>query len=159
MCLTIPSQVIFIITPIFPPGGSPLAKTTLKWLEGKKFVGIDSTNHSVVLSTPEEGVGVKPSEMLLIALSSCSAVDVVNILDKKRMTLTHFEVSATGEQDQDPPWTFRKIYLHYTLAGKDLTSEAVAQAIKLSEEKYCSVAATIKATAHITTDFEILPEV
>lgn len=135
-----------------------MAKTTLKWLEGKQFVGIDSTHHSVVLSTPEEGIGVKPSEMLLIALSACTAVDIVNILTKKRIKLTHLEIAATGEQDQDPPWTFRKIHLHYMLAGKDLTDIAVAQAIQLSEEKYCSVAATIKATAPITTDFKILPE-
>lgn len=101
---------------------------------------------------------MKPSELLLVSLSSCTSVDVVNILTKKRMTLTRLEVSATGEQDQDPPWTYRKIHLHYKLAGKGLTEEAVAQAIHLSEEKYCSVAATIKATAPITTDFEILTE-
>ena len=135
-----------------------MGTATVKWIEGKQFVGIDSTHHSVVLSTPDEGIGIKPSELLLIALAACSAVDVVEILTKKRMTLTHLEISSTGEQDQDPPWTFRKVHLHYKIAGKDLTEKAVAQAIQLSEEKYCSVAATIRATAPITTDFEILEE-
>jgi putative redox protein len=135
-----------------------MGTATVKWIEGKQFVGIDSTKHSVVLSTPDEGVGIKPSELLLLALASCSAVDVVEILTKKRMTLTHLEISSTGEQDQDPPWTFRKIHLHFTLGGQGLTEKAVAQAIQLSEEKYCSVAATIRATAAITTDFEILAE-
>jgi putative redox protein len=135
-----------------------MGTATVKWIDGKQFIGIDSTHHSVVLSTPAEGVGIKPSELLLIALASCSSVDVVEILEKKRMTLTRLEVTTSGEQDQDPPWTFRKIYLHYKVAGKNLTEKAVAQAIQLSEEKYCSVAATIRATAEIITDFEILAE-
>lgn len=135
-----------------------MGTATVKWIGGKQFVGIDSTHHSVVLSTPDEGVGIKPSELLLIAVASCTAVDVVEILEKKRTPLTYLEISATGEQDQDPPWTFRKIHVHYRLGGKNLTEKSVTQAIQLSEEKYCSVAATIRATAEITTDYEILPE-
>ena len=135
-----------------------MATATVKWIGGKQFVGIDSTHHSVVLSTPDEGVGIKPSELLLIAVASCSAVDVVDILEKKRMPLTHLEISVSAEQDQDPPWTFRKIHIHYRIGGKNLTEKAVSQAIQLSEEKYCSVAATIRPTAQITTEFEILEE-
>ncbi len=130
----------------------------VKWIDGHKFIGIDSTSHSVVLSSKDEGIGIKPSELLLLGVASCSAVDVVDILTKKRMPLTFFEVTSSGEQDADPPWTFRKIHLHYKLAGKNLTAKAVEQAIHLSHEKYCSVAATIKATAEIISDFEILPD-
>ena len=130
----------------------------VKWIEGKQFIGIDSTNHSVVLSTPDEGIGIKPSDLLLIAVASCTAVDVVEILAKKHTPLTYLEISSSGEQDQDPPWTFRKIHLHFKIRGKNLTEKAVEQAIQLSEEKYCSVAATIRPSAQITTDFEILPE-
>jgi len=136
-----------------------MGTTTVKLIEGKKFIGIDSTKHSVVLSTPDEGIGVKPSDLLLIALAGCTAVDVVEILAKKRTPLSSLEITTSGEQDQDPPWTFRKIHLHYKVSGKNLTEKAVAQAIELSEEKYCSVAATIRATAQITTDFEIIEEV
>lgn len=134
-----------------------MSTATVKWIEGKQFIGIDSTKHSVVLSTPDEGVGIKPSELLLLAVASCSAVDVVEILEKKRMPLTYLEISSSGEQDPEPPWTFRKIHLHFKIGGKNLTEKAVAQAIQLSEEKYCSVAATVRATAPITTDFEIMP--
>ncbi len=126
------------------------------WLSGKRFVGIDSTNHSVVISSKDEGVGVKPSDMLLIALASCTAVDIVEILSKKRMPLDSMEIITTGEQDVDPPWTFRKIHLKYRLSGRGLTEKAVEQAIQLSEEKYCSVAATVRATAEISTEFEIM---
>ncbi len=129
---------------------------TVKWIDGKQFIGIDSTRHSVVLSTPDEGIGIKPSELLLLAVASCSAVDVVEILAKKRTPISSLEISSSGEQDQDPPWTFRKIRLHYKIGGKNLSEKAVAQAIQLSEEKYCSVAATIRATAEIITSFEIL---
>jgi putative redox protein len=135
-----------------------MATSTVKWIDGKQFIGIDSTNHSVVLSTPGEGIGIKPSDLLLIAVGSCSAVDVVEILEKKRMPLSELEISVSGEQDQDPPWTFRKIHVHFRISGKDLTEKAVALAIKLSEEKYCSVTATIRATAQISTDFEIVEE-
>jgi len=132
--------------------------TTLHWLSGKRFVGIDSTNHSVVLSSKDEGVGVKPSDMLLIALASCTAVDVVEILSKKRLPLDSMEIITTGEQDADPPWTFRKIHLKYRLSGRGLTDKAVEQATQLALEKYCSVAATVRATAEITTEFEIICE-
>ena len=133
-----------------------MGTTTVKWIKGKQFIGIDSTQHSVVLSTPDEGIGVKPSDLLLIAVAACCAVDVVEILVKKRMPLTHMEISTSGEQDPNPPWTFRKIHMHFQVAGKNLTEKAVAQAIELSEEKYCSVTATVRATAQVTTDFEIL---
>jgi len=133
-----------------------MGTATVKWIDGKKFIGIDSTNHSVVLSSVDEGIGIKPSDLLLIAVAACTAVDVVGILEKKRMPLTLLEIASSGEQDADPPWTFRKIHLHFKLSGKDLNEKAVRRAILLSHEKYCSVAATICATAEITTDFEIL---
>jgi len=134
-----------------------LGTATVRWLSGKKFIGTDSTNHSVVLSTPDEGVGMRPSELLLVALASCTAVDVVEILHKKRIELTSLEISAAGEQQADPPWTFRKIHLTYRMRGKGLTADAAELAVRLSEEKYCSVAATVRATAEISTEIVILP--
>ena len=131
---------------------------TVQWLSGQRFVGIDSTNHSVVLSSQAEGVGVKPSDMLMIALASCCAVDVVEILAKKRMPISSMEIMITGEQDADPPWTFRKIHLKCRLSGAGLTEKAVEQAVQLAEEKYCSVAATLRATVEITTEFQIIRE-
>ena len=131
---------------------------TVQWLSGQRFVGIDSTIHSVVLSSQAEGVGVKPSDMLMIALASCCAVDVVEILAKKRMPIASMEITIIGEQDADPPWTFRKIHLKCRLSGAGLTEKAVEQAVQLAEEKYCSVAATLRATVEITTEFQIIRE-
>jgi putative redox protein len=133
-----------------------MANASVHWLSGKRFIGIDSTNHSVVLSTPDEGVGMKPSDLLLVALASCTAVDVVEILTKKRIQLNGLDILVNGEQDNEPPWTFRKIHLHYRVGGEGLTMKAVEQAIQLSEEKYCSVASTLRGVAAITTSFELL---
>jgi putative redox protein len=133
-----------------------MSSATVKWIGGKQFVGIDSTQHSVVLSTADEGVGMKPSELMLVALAACTAVDVVEILAKKRLELSALEIGVQGQQDQDPPWTFRKIHLTYRLRGTGLTEKDVTQAIELSEEKYCSVAATLRGVAEITTSFEII---
>ena len=133
-----------------------MASASVQWIGGGRFVGTDSTNHSVVLSTPAEGVGMKPSEMLLVALASCTSVDVVDIMAKKRQPLDSLRIEVSAEQDNDPPWTFRKIHLKYIISGKGLRETAVTQAIALSEEKYCSVAATVRGMAEITTSFEIL---
>lgn len=132
--------------------------TKVQWVNGKTFVGADSRNHSVVLSGDDPPVGVSPSEMLLVALSACTAYDVVEILEKKRKPLTLLEVVTTGERNPDPPWAYQKIHVKYRLSGKDLTEKAVAQAIELSEEKYCSVSATVRGVAEITTEFEIVEE-
>jgi len=133
-----------------------MSQARVRWITGKQFIGTDSTNHSVVLSTPDEGIGMKPSELMLVALASCTAVDVVEILAKKRTPLESLEIEVDGQQDSDPPWTFRKIHVHYKLRGQGLTDKSVAQAIELSEEKYCSVAATLRGVAEITTSFELL---
>lgn len=133
--------------------------TTLRWIPGgNRFVSTDSTGHSVVMSTTKENIGMKPSELILSALAGCSSVGVVNILAKKQSPLTHLEVNVTAEQDADPPWAFRKIYIKFIVKGKRLTDKNVAQAIELSEEKYCSVAATLRGVAEIITSYEILED-
>lgn len=132
-----------------------MGTSTVRWVSGKKFIGTDSTNHSIVLSTTDEGIGMKPSELLLIALASCTAVDVIDILTKKRMAPDDLVITASGEQDPEPPWTYRKVHLKYCLKGANLTDKAVQQAIQLSEEKYCSVAATIQGVAEISYEYEI----
>jgi putative redox protein len=128
------------------------------WIQKRQFIGTDSANHSIVISShdAENNTGVSPSQLLLLGLGACSAYDVVGILEKKRMALASLEVEITGEQEQDPPWPFRRIHLAFTVRGAGLTEKAVADAIHISETKYCSVAATIRPTAEITTSFRIV---
>jgi putative redox protein len=145
-----------------PMNPLPIAKekqmpqTTVRWVTGYQFVGMDSRNQAAVLSGEEKGGGVSPSEMLLIAMSSCSAADMVEIMKKKRKPLTNLEIIATGERDPEPPWAYRKIHLLYRVSGEKLTDKAVAQAIDLSLNKYCSVAATVRGVAEISSDYEII---
>jgi putative redox protein len=134
-----------------------VAKATVKWTGKGQFVGTDSTRHSVVMSTQDEenATGMKPSELLLVALGGCTGVDVVSILKKRRQNLTSLEIEVTGEQDADPPWVYRKIHLEYRLHGSGLSSKIVERAISLSEEKYCSIRVTIAGTAEVTSSYTI----
>jgi putative redox protein len=134
-----------------------MAEATITWLENMTFVGTDSTNHSVVLSSPSDGVGMKPSELLLVAVGSCTAVDVVNILRKKRRAVSGLRIKVTAEQAADPPWSFQKMHIHYELTGPNLREADVAKAIELSEHNYCSVSTTLAPTVAITTSYEIHP--
>lgn len=134
-----------------------MAQATIKWLDGLRFVGIDSTEHSVVLSGKDD-IGMKPSELLLVALGACTAYDVVNILTKKRQKLTGLEVQVTASADKDPPWTFRKFHVHYVVKGVNLSEKAVQDAIELSDTKYCSVAATLRGSTEVTHSHEIVQD-
>ncbi len=128
------------------------------WVQNEQFVGTDSTNHSIVLSTGKDGTGAKPSDMLLVALGACAGVDVVGILVKKRQKLTGLQIQVDGQQDADPPWAFRKIHVEYIVRGQGISEKAVQQAVELSEEKYCSVAATIRGVAEITSSYQIVED-
>jgi putative redox protein len=134
-----------------------MSQAVVKWLQNKQFVGIDSSRHSVVLSTQDadNAVGCKPSDLLLVALGSCIAVDVVEILVKQRTPLSSLEIVVDGEQDPEPPWAFRRIHLAFHVAGDRLTPRVVERALRLAENKYCSVSATIRAVAEITVEFEL----
>jgi putative redox protein len=128
------------------------------WVQNEQFVGTDSTNHSIVLSTGKDGTGAKPSDMLLVALGACAGADVVGILVKKRQKLSGLQIQVDGQQDADPPWAFRKIHVEYIVRGQGISEKAVQQAVELAEEKYCSVAATIRGVAEITSSYQIVED-
>ena len=132
----------------------------IQWVSKGQFVGTDSTKHSVVMSmqNEENGVGMKPSDMLLVALGGCSSIDLVNILTKKRQRFTGLEIEISGEQDPDPPWTFRKIEMMYTVRGRGLSEKAVADAIRLSADKYCSVKASLDKSVEVHSEYQIIED-
>jgi len=135
-----------------------MAHVSVKWIGEKQFVGVDSSKHSVVMSTQDEnnGTGMKPSELLLVALAGCTSVDVVGILEKKRQDLRGLQINVKGAQDEDPPWAYRRIEVEYVVTGRDIKEKAVADAIKISEQKYCSVAATVRGVAEVVTSYRII---
>jgi len=95
-------------------------------------------------------------EILLGALGACTSVDVVMILEKKRQKIRSLEVSVSGERASEPPTVWTKIEIVYRLGGK-LDDKAVRDAIELSQNKYCSIAAMLGKTAKITYRYEIKP--
>ena len=135
-----------------------MAHAKITWFGGKQFVGVDSSKHAVVMSSQDEanGTGMKPSDLLLVALAGCSAVDVVGILEKKRQDLHGLEIHIQGEQDPEPPWTFRRIEMEYVVTGREIKEKAVADAIRIAEEKYCSVSATVKGVAEVVWKYRIV---
>jgi putative redox protein len=138
-----------------------MSDVAVTWVQGQQFVASGSGGHSIVLDAPNgrpAWQGFKPSELLLAALGGCTAVDVIDILRKKRQRVSGLRVSVRGEQREEYPRPFERIAVHYEVRGQDVSVTAVEQAITLSEEKYCSVAATIRGVAKITTSFTIVEE-
>jgi putative redox protein len=94
--------------------------------------------------------------MLLVAVAACTAFDVVSILEKKRQQVSDYKVEIEGERRDEHPRAFTKFHIHHIVQGHNVSEQSVAQAIELSDTKYCSVAATVRPTAKITTSFEII---
>jgi putative redox protein len=94
----------------------------------------------------------------LIALGSCTAVDVISILQKKRQQVTEYRVEVRGTRRPEHPRSYTRMEVRHILRGHNLSERAVAQAIELSETKYCSVAATLRPTAEIISSYEIIED-
>ncbi len=124
---------------------------------GRQFVATSGTGHHLLIDDAVGNTGPKPIELIAIGLAGCTAFDVVNILRKKRQTVTAYAVRVEAEQAETPPQVFTRIRLHHTLSG-DVSRQALEDAIRLSEEKYCSVGAMIQRSgAELQTTFEIVP--
>ncbi len=95
-------------------------------------------------------------EMLLIAVAACTAADVVSIMEKKRQDVREYVVEVTGTRVDDHPRKFDAFHIHHIVRGHNVSEQALKQAIELSDTKYCSVAATVRPTATITTSHEII---
>jgi putative redox protein len=97
-----------------------------------------------------------PLEMLIVSVAGCTAADVISILLKKRQDVTDYRVEITGTRADEHPRKFTAFRVHHIVHGRNVSDKAVADAVELSDTKYCSVAATVRPTATITTSFEII---
>jgi putative redox protein len=130
---------------------------TVKWIAGEEFLATMPSGHAVPFDADRQhNAAPGPMEMLLGALGACTSVDVVLILEKKRQKLDSLEVVVSGQRAAEPPSVWTQIEIVYRLGGT-LDEKAVRDAIALSQEKYCSVAAMLGKTAKITYRYEILP--
>jgi putative redox protein len=123
-----------------------------------QFVGLGDSGHAVVMDASEEGgghnTGTRPMELLLMGLLGCTAMDVVSILKKKRQPVRGLKVFANGERAAEHPKSYTKIHLEYVAYG-EVDAEALARAVQLSEEKYCSAIATVRGKAEISSSHRV----
>lgn len=134
-------------------------KATIQYAGNEFFIGTTPSGHAQIIDAKgDRRAAPTPMEMLLVSVAACAAVDVVSILEKKRQKISGYKSEITGERRTEHPRAFTKFHIHHIVYGSDVSEHAVRQAVELSDTKYCSVAATVRPTAEITTSFEIIED-
>ena len=125
----------------------------------RQFVATTGSGHHLLLDDIVGGTGPKPVELLAAGLAGCTAFDVITYLRFKRhQEVTGYEVRVEADQAERPPQVFTAVRIHHVVTGLEIDPSAIEEAIRLSEEKYCSVGAMLKQTAPFTTTYEIVEE-
>lgn len=133
----------------------PIETVRADWIDEQVFLLRDRADFPIVMTQP---MGVNGADLLPMSLIGCTAWDIIAILKKQRQQVTHLEITAVSQRDDEPPWRFRKIHVRYRLAGRDLSEDKIRRAIELSETRYCSIYATLRDVVQITSEFEIARE-
>ncbi len=137
-------------------------QATVKWVDGRMFVGESGSGHAVVMDGPPDhggrNMGIRPMEMILLGLGGCSSFDVVEILQKGRHNVSDCVAELTAERVDAIPSVFSKIHLHFKVMGNNLKQSAVERAVKLSAEKYCSASIMLAKSVEITHSFEVVEQ-
>lgn len=136
-------------------------RATVSWEGEARFLGRTGSGREVVMDGPPDAggreQGPRPTEMVLLGLGGCSAFDVVHILGRARRPLAGCRVEIDAERAATDPKVFTRIHLHFVVQGEDVGAAHVERAVRLSAEKYCSVARMLASTAEITHDWELRP--
>ena len=136
-------------------------QATIKWVDEVKFLAKSGSGHEVVVEGPEShggrNTGARPMELILMGLGGCTAFDVMSILKKSRQEVTDCVAHLEAERADAVPAVFTKIKIHFVVSGRQLKEAAVARAVSLSAEKFCSASIMLeKAGVEITHSFEII---
>ena len=135
-----------------------MARASIKWLEEKRFVGIDTNDRSVVIGgTGKQKIGIRPVDLLLLSLGSCMGYDILQVLERKRQKLEDFEVIVDGDMLPEAPWTFTGFHLLFRFWSSDLSEKAVQDSIRIASDDLCQVSDLIRKGVPITHEYEILP--
>lgn len=128
------------------------AKVT--WKEDLTFIGTADSGFNVQIDTKKAAggndSGLTPMELLAIGVAGCTAMDVISILTKKRQDVTQFEVQVHAQRADEYPKKFTAMNIEYVVTGKEVDPEALARAVELSEEKYCSAIASLRGNVEFT---------
>lgn len=132
----------------------------VKWVENAAFVAEAGSGHAVVVDGPADiggrNLGVRPMELMLMSVGSCSAVDIVHILKKGRQPVSNVEVKVSGTRAETDPKVFTSIHLHFIVSGKGLSENQVKRAVELSAEKYCSASIMLQKACPVTHGYELV---
>lgn len=128
------------------------AKVT--WKEDLTFIGTADSGFNIQIDTKKAAggndSGLTPMELLAIGVAGCTAMDVISILTKKRQDVTQFEVQVHAQRADEYPKKFTAMNIEYVVTGKRVDPEALARAVELSEEKYCSAIASLRGNVEFT---------
>jgi len=132
----------------------------VRWVGKRQFTGWDAAGHGIVMDASArykgEGTGPRPVELLLYGLGGCTAMDVVSVLEKKRLDVRGVEMVLTGTQEEETfPHYYKAIHMDYVVTGVNIPDAAVKRAIELSETKYCSVKGALGPQVDVTWSFRI----
>ena len=131
----------------------------LTWTSPMRFDGIAGSGGAILMDARPEhgggGAGPSPMETVLFALAGCTGMDVVDVLRKMRAPLEGLAIDVEAERATEHPRVFTKIRLRYAAWGTGLRLDQVERAVSLSQEKYCSVSAMLRATAALTFDLSV----
>lgn len=132
----------------------------VRLVEDQRFEAVTGTGQRVVLHAPEDPetprTGPSPMELALLATGGCTAVDVVGILRRMREDVTGLEVRLEAERAEEPPRVFTRVRMTYVVRGSGLRRDRVERAVRLSQERYCSVSIMLRrAGVAITTAVEV----
>jgi putative redox protein len=131
---------------------------SVKWVDGRAFETKTGSGHTAMIEGANQQRGPSPVELVLVGLAGCTAIDVLDILEKKQLSISGLEVRVEGARAETAPMVYTNIDVIYTIRGKNIPASAVEQAIQLSEEKYCSVGVMLGKTAKINHRYEIVAE-
>ncbi len=130
-------------------------KAEVKWVGDELFMGTSESGHTIVLDANGGALAPSPLENVLISLGACSSVDVVSILNKARQNIKGCKVEIAAKRVDTVPKLFSDIHLHFVIEGNEVSEKHVERAVKLSADKYCSVALMLNKSVNITHDFEV----
>ena len=137
-----------------------MLKVNLKWNGGNELHGFDENDHQVIYDSAPAGettAGPTPMQVFLQALAACSAMDILNILKKRRKVLQNFEVLIEGDRVETHPKIYSHIRIKFIVAGDGITDKEMTAAIGLSVNKFCSISAMMdKSKTDIDVTYEIL---
>ena len=126
----------------------------ITWLGEQRYLGVSASGQQLLIDNSPIKVGVSPMEALLTALATCTAYDVVEVMNKRRTPLASYRIEVEGTRAEADPRRFTQITVRHIAAGPGISAEQLTRAAHLSHEKYCSVAASLNSEITVVAVLE-----